>query len=150
MSLRQRLPRHERTRHGAIRLRWRERTPAMGAGLTDHVWTFRELLTAQFEPFNSEGLADEHPRLQTANSSDSTCYALTGRGQIPRPHTAALCEERSMVQTHFIQSETTRWQCFEHGHGRETLVLVMGIKPQDESGASPRQPWMRPISYHCH
>jgi transposase-like protein len=27
------------------RLRWRERTPAMAAGLTDHVWTMRELLS---------------------------------------------------------------------------------------------------------
>ena len=57
MSLRQQLPRHERTRHGAIRLRWRERTPAMAAGLTDHVWTFRELLTAQFEPFDSQSIS---------------------------------------------------------------------------------------------
>ena len=49
MSLRQPLPLHERIRHGAICPRWRERTPAMAAGLTDHVWTFRELLTAKFE-----------------------------------------------------------------------------------------------------
>jgi pimeloyl-ACP methyl ester carboxylesterase len=33
-----------------------------------------------------------------------------------------------MVQAHFIQSDTTRWQCFEHGHGRETLVLVHGYQ----------------------
>jgi hypothetical protein len=52
MSLRQQLPPHERTRHGAIRPRWRVRTPAMAAGLTDHVWTFRELLTAKFEPLD--------------------------------------------------------------------------------------------------
>jgi hypothetical protein len=50
MGLRQPLPLHERTRHGAICPRWRECTPAMAAGLTDHVWTFRELLTAKFEP----------------------------------------------------------------------------------------------------
>src|SRR6266853_5552561 len=50
MSLRRPLPLHERTRHGAICPRWRECTPAMAAGLTDHVWTFRELLTAKFEP----------------------------------------------------------------------------------------------------
>jgi IS1 family transposase/transposase-like protein len=50
MSLRQPLPPYERTRHGAIQPRWRERTPAMAAGITDHVWTFRELLTAKFEP----------------------------------------------------------------------------------------------------
>src|SRR5262249_26548099 len=39
MSLRQPLPLHERTRHGALCPRWRERTPAMAAGLTEHVWT---------------------------------------------------------------------------------------------------------------
>jgi IS1 family transposase len=50
MSLRHPLPLHEHTRRGAICPRWRERTPAMAAGLTDHVWTFRELLTAKFEP----------------------------------------------------------------------------------------------------
>lgn len=27
--------------------RWRPRTPAMAAGITDHMWTFRELLTAK-------------------------------------------------------------------------------------------------------
>jgi IS1 family transposase len=48
MSLRQPWPLRERTRHGAIRPRWRVRSPAMAAGLTDHVWTFRELLTAKF------------------------------------------------------------------------------------------------------
>ena len=57
MSLRQPLPPHERTRHGAIRPRWRERTPAMAAGLTDHVWTFRELLTAKFEPLDSQSIS---------------------------------------------------------------------------------------------
>jgi IS1 family transposase len=56
MSLRQPLPLHERTRHGAIRPRWQERTPAMAAGLTDHVWTFRELLTAKFEPLDSQSI----------------------------------------------------------------------------------------------
>ena len=48
MSLRQPLPLYERTRHGAIHPRWRERTPALAAGLTDHFRTFRELLTAKF------------------------------------------------------------------------------------------------------
>ena len=56
MSLRQPLPRHERTRHGAICPRWRERTPAMAAGLTEHVWTFRELLTAKVEPLDSQSI----------------------------------------------------------------------------------------------
>ena len=56
MSLRQPLPLRERTRHGAIRPRWQKRTPAMAAGLTDHVWTFRELLTAKFEPLDSQSI----------------------------------------------------------------------------------------------
>jgi len=57
MSLRTPLSMHERTRHGAIRPRWRERTPAMAAGLTDHVWTFRELLTVKFEPLDSQSIS---------------------------------------------------------------------------------------------
>lgn len=57
MSLRQPLPLHERTCHGAICPRWRERTPAMAAGLTDHVWTFRALLTAKFEPLDSQSIS---------------------------------------------------------------------------------------------
>jgi len=57
MSLRQQLPPQERTRHGAIRHRWRERTPAMAAGLTDHVRTFRELLTAKFEPLDYQSIS---------------------------------------------------------------------------------------------
>jgi hypothetical protein len=57
MSLRRPLPPPERTRHGAIRPRWQECTPAMAAGLTDHVWTFRELLTAKFEPLDSQSIS---------------------------------------------------------------------------------------------
>jgi hypothetical protein len=57
MSLRQPLPLHERIRHGAIRPRWRERTPALAAGVADHVWTFRELLTAKFEPLDSQSIS---------------------------------------------------------------------------------------------
>jgi IS1 family transposase len=57
MSLRQPLPLHERTRRGAICPRWQECTPAMAAGLTDHVWTFRELLTAKFEPLDSQSIS---------------------------------------------------------------------------------------------
>jgi hypothetical protein len=30
--------------------RWQQRTPAMAAGLTDHVWTVRELLTSVLVP----------------------------------------------------------------------------------------------------
>ena len=29
----------------------------MAAGLTDHVWTFRELLTAKFEPLESQSIS---------------------------------------------------------------------------------------------
>jgi IS1 family transposase len=57
MSLRQPLPSPARKHHGAIRPRWQERTPAMAAGLTDHVWTFRELLTAKFEPLDSQSIS---------------------------------------------------------------------------------------------
>jgi IS1 family transposase len=57
MSLRQPLPPHERTRHDAILPRWRECTPAMAAGITDHVWTLRELLTAKFEPLDSQNIS---------------------------------------------------------------------------------------------
>ncbi len=56
MSLRRQLPLRERKRQGAIRPRWRERTPAIAAGLTDQVWTFRELLTAKFEPLESQSI----------------------------------------------------------------------------------------------
>ena len=31
-------------------IHWRPRTPAMAAGLTDHVWTVRELLTVVLVP----------------------------------------------------------------------------------------------------
>jgi transposase-like protein len=57
MSLQQPLAQPEQTRHGAIRPRWRQQTPAMAAGMTDHVWTFRELLTAKFEPLNSQSIS---------------------------------------------------------------------------------------------
>jgi len=57
MSLRQPLPLHERTCHGAIQPRWRQCTPAMAAGMTDHIWTFRELLTAKFEPLDSQSIS---------------------------------------------------------------------------------------------
>ncbi len=57
MSLRRQLPLRERTRHSVLRPRWRERTPAMAAGLTHHVWTFRELLTAKVEPLESQSIS---------------------------------------------------------------------------------------------
>ena len=36
--------------------RWLPRTPAMAAGLTDHVWTVKELLFSVFPPFSSNSL----------------------------------------------------------------------------------------------
>jgi len=50
MSLRLPLPLQDQPQVGLIQPRWQHRTPAMAAGLTDHVWSFRELLTAKFEP----------------------------------------------------------------------------------------------------
>jgi len=57
MRVRRQLPLHARIRHGAICPRWQARTPAMAAGVTDHVWTFRELLTAKFEPLDSQSIS---------------------------------------------------------------------------------------------
>ena len=54
MSLRLPLPEQERHASGLIQPKWRHRTPGMAAGLTDHVWTFRELLTAKFEPLHNQ------------------------------------------------------------------------------------------------
>jgi hypothetical protein len=39
---------------GLLPPQWRQRTPGMAAGRTDHVWTFRELLTAKCEPMQSQ------------------------------------------------------------------------------------------------
>jgi hypothetical protein len=54
MSLRVPLPQQDHCSSGLIHPKWGHRTPAMAAGLTDHVWTFRELLTAKFEPVHSQ------------------------------------------------------------------------------------------------
>jgi IS1 family transposase len=48
------LPESEPSASGLIQPKWRHRTPGMAAGLTDHVWTFRELLTAKFEPMHNQ------------------------------------------------------------------------------------------------
>lgn len=42
---------------GLFQRKWQERTPGMAAGLTDHVWTFRELLTAKFEPIYNQSIS---------------------------------------------------------------------------------------------
>ena len=54
--MRLRLPRPEQEPHasGLIQLKWCHRTPGMAAGLTDHVWTLRELLTVKFEPIHNQ------------------------------------------------------------------------------------------------
>lgn len=54
MSLRQ--PLSEQAPHvsGLIQPKWQHRTPGMAAELTDHVWTFRELLTVKFEPIHNQ------------------------------------------------------------------------------------------------
>ena len=57
MSLRQPVPLPARTRRGAICPRCQKRTPAMAAGLTDHVWTFRALLPAKCEPLDSQSIS---------------------------------------------------------------------------------------------
>ncbi len=54
MSLRLSLPEQEPRPPGLIQPKWHHRTPGMAAGLTDHVWTFRELLTAKFEPIHNQ------------------------------------------------------------------------------------------------
>ncbi len=45
MSLREKINESE----NLFTQRWAPRTPGMAAGLTDHVWTFRKLLTAKFD-----------------------------------------------------------------------------------------------------
>jgi hypothetical protein len=42
---------------GLICPKWQPRTPGMAAELTDHVWTFRELLTMKFEPLHSQSIS---------------------------------------------------------------------------------------------
>jgi hypothetical protein len=42
---------------GLIHPKWQPRTPGMAAGLTEHVWTFRELLTMKFESVHSQSIS---------------------------------------------------------------------------------------------
>lgn len=50
------LPVSEQASHasGLMQPTWRHRTPGMAAGLTDHVWTLRKLLTAKLEPSHNQ------------------------------------------------------------------------------------------------
>ena len=57
LSLRSLIPAEERTRTGLIEQKYQPKTPGMAAGLTDQVWTFRELLTAKFEPLHSQSIS---------------------------------------------------------------------------------------------
>jgi len=50
-SLRQPLPRPEPTHGTGSATRWQPQTPAMAAGLTDHVWTLREVLLFRVPPW---------------------------------------------------------------------------------------------------
>ena len=50
-SLRQPLPVAEATTDGSAR-RWQPRTPAMAAGLTDHVWSLQEVLLYRVPPWS--------------------------------------------------------------------------------------------------
>jgi hypothetical protein len=50
-ALRQRLPHREPTHGNGSAKRWRPRTPAMAAGLTDHVWTWRDVLRFRVPPW---------------------------------------------------------------------------------------------------
>jgi IS1 family transposase len=54
MRLRLSLPDQDQHVLGLIQPKWLPRTAGMAAGLTDHVWTFRELLTAKFEPIHNQ------------------------------------------------------------------------------------------------
>jgi len=50
-SLRQALPQAEPTNGTGLTKQWRPQTPAMAAGLTDHVWTLREVLMYRVPPW---------------------------------------------------------------------------------------------------
>jgi hypothetical protein len=53
--MRLRLPLPEQAHvSGLIQPKGYHRTPGMAAGLTDHVWTFRELLTVKFAPIHNQ------------------------------------------------------------------------------------------------
>jgi hypothetical protein len=50
-SLRMPLPQPEPTKGTGSAKRWRSYTPAMAAGLTDHVWTLHEVLLSRVPPW---------------------------------------------------------------------------------------------------
>ena len=56
-TLRLQLPEAEQIPTGIIHPKWTKRTPGMAAGITDHVWSFRELLTMKFEPIQNQSIS---------------------------------------------------------------------------------------------
>lgn len=56
-SLRQPLPTIQPELVPLFQAKWQPVTPAMAAGLTDHVWSFRELLTVKFEPIQYQSIS---------------------------------------------------------------------------------------------
>jgi IS1 family transposase len=54
LSLQEALPQPLPTKGQGSPKRWRPRTPAMAAGITDHVWTMRELLLLRVPPWRQE------------------------------------------------------------------------------------------------
>jgi hypothetical protein len=50
-SLRRPLPQPEPAHGSGSATQWQPRTPAMAAGLTDHVWTLREVLLFRVPPW---------------------------------------------------------------------------------------------------
>ena len=56
LPMRLRVPLPEQQPHilGCIQPKWYHRPPGLAAGRTDHVWTFRELLTVKFEPLHNQ------------------------------------------------------------------------------------------------
>ena len=57
LSLSVLMPEEERTRKGLIEQKYKQRSLGMAAGLTDHLWTFRELLPAKFEPLHFQSIS---------------------------------------------------------------------------------------------
>ena len=57
LSLRSLIPQAERTKTGLIEPKYKPKTSGMAAGLSDHVWTFRELLTVKFEPIHYQSIS---------------------------------------------------------------------------------------------
>ena len=55
-SLKISMPEDERKISGLIQPKWIKRTPGMAAGITDHVWSFRELLTVKLEPIQNQSI----------------------------------------------------------------------------------------------